>query len=336
MNSKLFNIPIPLPLNLLRNLSGVNPLIVNYHIVSDEILPHIKHIYKFRTRKKFEEDLEFLRKHYEPIDLYTFLESRQNGRKLPKNSLLLTIDDGLKEIYSNMAPILQEKKFPATIFLTKEYIDNISLGYDHKKSLLIEKLATLKTNEVEEVLKQTGLLTNEKNTVEKLIIDIRYKNRTLVDKIAELISLDFNQYLTEKSPYVTSNQVKQLIDQGFTIGGHSIDHAPFKELSIDEQIHQVIESVDFVCNSFGLNYRVFAFPYWDAGISTEFFNKLTGNIDATFGTQGLLRDSSALNNQRIGFERFQQSVKRILKVHYVRKLVYQALNQDIIRRPSVS
>lgn len=333
MNSKLFNIPIPLSINYLRRRSKVNPIIINYHVVSDEILPHIKHIYKFRSKQAFIDDLAILTRHFKVIDLNTFLDSLKNKVKLPENALLLTIDDGLKEIYTNMAPILLEKKIPATIFLTKNYVDNIELGYDHKKSLLIEKLESLKTDDVNELLNKYKIERHAAGSLHHRIINISYKNRNLVDQLANEVSIDFDKYLKDQQPYITSSQVKELINSGFSFGGHSIDHAPFIELDFNDQINQVVESVDFVCNSFDISYRVFAFPYWDAGISTGFFNRLTGNMDATFGTQGLLKDSSVLNHQRIGFERFPQSVKRILKVHYARKWIYGLLNRDIIKRP---
>jgi peptidoglycan/xylan/chitin deacetylase (PgdA/CDA1 family) len=332
MNSSLFKIPEPLPINLLRRLSGVNPLIINYHIVSDETLPHIEHIYKYRSIKEFNNDLDILTKYFHPVDLHTFLDSIKKNQQLPKNSMLLTIDDGLKEIYTKMAPILLERKIPATIFLTKNYVDNYELGDDHKKSLLINRLNNLTTGEFEKLFKKYNLVLSGNTSFKDSIINISYKNRKLIDELASSVSLNFDEYLSINKPYIVSSQVKELIDQGFTFGGHSIDHPRLVELDLENQIKQAVESVDFVCKNFNINYRVFAFPYWDGGISREFFNIINKKVDATFGTQGLLKDSASINHQRIGFERFHYPVKRMIKAHYTRKIIYQLLGKGIIKR----
>jgi len=332
MISTLFKIPIPLPIHYLRKKAGVNPLIINYHVVSNEILPHIEHIYKYRNHDHFIEDLDILAKYYQPIDLHTYLDHLKNKQELPKSAMLLTIDDGLKEIYTNMAPVLLEKKIPATIFLTKNYIDNKELGYDHKKSLLISKLNELKPNDVQKLLIQFGLFEKNKLTMNQSIINISYNNRNIVDEIANSVALNFDNYLLENKPYITSSQIKELVDNGFTIGGHSIDHAKFTELSLSDQINQAVESVDYVCNKFSVGYRVFAFPYWDGGISHEFFKLMENKVDATFGTQGMLTDPATLNHQRIGIERFSHPTKRMIKAHYFRKIIYKLLRKHIISR----
>ena len=71
---------------------------------------------------------------------YFEVDSVKNNTILPKNSFMITFDDGFRELYDIVAPILQEKKLTATIFLTRNYLDNAELGYDNKKSLILEQL----------------------------------------------------------------------------------------------------------------------------------------------------------------------------------------------------
>lgn len=331
MRSFLYKIPIPLTFPYLRNKAGVNPLIINYHVVSDSRIPHVSNIYTYRNSKKFIEDLNFFSDNYHIITLLELLESRKNKTTLPDNALFITFDDGFKEVYEIAAPILIEKKILPTIFLTKNYIDNLELGYDHRKSLLIERL--LNFNNLQDKKSVRKILNGDSLQVKTLInsiVKIPYKQRELVDRIANELKVDFKEYITVEKPYLTSQQVKELLSSGFTFGGHSIDHPNFIELSVDDQLNQAKESMDFVCNSFNINYKVFAFPYWDGGISFEFFEKLSA--DATFGTQGLLTDPVDNNIQRIGIERFNFTANRIVKAHYLRKILYHFLKKDIIQR----
>ena len=89
MKIKFENTPILLPFRLLRHFADVNPIIVNYHIVSDELLPHVKNIYAYRTIKNFIKDIDFFCNEYHIISLNDFYEAKYNHYKLPDNSLLL-------------------------------------------------------------------------------------------------------------------------------------------------------------------------------------------------------------------------------------------------------
>jgi peptidoglycan/xylan/chitin deacetylase (PgdA/CDA1 family) len=153
-----------------------------------------------------------------------------------------------------------------------------------------------------------------------------------MDAIAKHLDLDFSSYLREESPYLTSKQISTLIDQGFTIGSHALDHANFRELSLEEQIKQVIVSMDAICKRFSIHYRTFAFPYSDKEITREFFNRISSNMDATFGNQGLLEDCISNHYQRISVEKTSFSGKDTTKYCYLRNISYKLLNKHLITR----
>src|SRR5690348_781204 len=121
---------------LLRRISGVNPLVVYYHIVSDEEVPHVSRLYSFRNVREFTRDLEVFLRFFRAISLQDLLSNLEGKNVLPRNSFLLTFDDGLKECYEVIAPILKKKGIPAVFFLCKAFVDNKAMAYDHKKCLL--------------------------------------------------------------------------------------------------------------------------------------------------------------------------------------------------------
>ena len=332
MNKLFYQIPIPFTFNAIRKLANLNVLVVNYHVVSDIFLPHVNQIYNYRNTIRFVEDLDFLCRHYNTISLPELIDHLKNGHKLPEKALLLTIDDGLKEIYHVIAPILKKRNILPAVFLTSSYIDNKELGDDHKKSLLINKLALDPSSPLQKRL--VDFLRNEELLLDSLnnsIIGIPYKKRSVIDVMAKEAGIDFTSYLRENSPYLTSDQVMELKNSGYAFGGHSINHPRFSELTIEEQLQQAQESMDFVCNHFAVPYKAFAFPYWDAAVSYEFFNKL--GADVTFGTQGLLTDPVQNHIQRIGFERFKYSAAESIKAHYCRKLILTWLHAGMSIRP---
>ncbi len=302
-------------------------------MVSDASLSYINHLYRYRDVGTFVKDIEFLISRYQPISLYDLQDSVMTNTKLPKNAVLLTFDDGFKEIYEIVAPILIDKGITATFFITSNLVDNRELLYDNKKSLLIDHLSNkskaAEINKIKLLFEQHDL---KGNRFSELILNIPYNKWNLVDEIASLLGIDFDAFLKVNAPYLTSSHISELLDNGFTFGGHSLDHPRYSELSLDDQIKQTINCIDFLVKKFSLDHRVFAFPYSDHYVSQAFFNAISSQVDFTFGTQGLLTDSVSTNFQRISLEKHKASAAKTIKFHYLRRIIYQLRNKVIIPR----
>lgn len=333
MKIQFYKVPVPLDVGHLRKWSNVNPLIVNYHMVSNESLPHVNKLYPYRDISTFIKDIDYYSSNYHIIGLHDLLNSLKGDSVLPAKSLLITFDDGFREIYDHVAPILEERKISAVFFLTKQFIDNKELSIGCKKSLIINKLKSNSSStddqRVYELLSDNNIAGN---SIFEKIMSLSYHQRPLIDEIASVIGFNFCDYLAETKPYVTSSQVVELINQGFYIGGHSVDHPRYHEITLEEQLYQTITSVDFLVEKFSIDYRVFAFPHTDRHITKEFFNAVSGTLDATFGLPGLIPDLIPFNFQRIGVENENNRVSRTIKFHYARRIIYQKLNRGYFKR----
>jgi len=90
--------------------------IVCYHSVTQvpvKVDPHKQHI----PLPLFLQHLDYLQKHYRVISLSQYLEARRENRRLPHHSAVLTFDDGFADFYSVVAPELNRRKIPATVFV---------------------------------------------------------------------------------------------------------------------------------------------------------------------------------------------------------------------------
>ncbi|MEQ3307152.1 polysaccharide deacetylase family protein [Fusobacterium varium] len=82
-----------------------NLIIVMYHYVrnlKDSRFPEIKGL----DVSEFEEQIKYLMKHYKIISIEEVIECLDNKRNLPENSVLLTFDDGYKDHYTYVLPVL--------------------------------------------------------------------------------------------------------------------------------------------------------------------------------------------------------------------------------------
>lgn len=308
-------------------------MIVNYHMVSDLQLPYIQNLYHYRDVKTFLRDLELYRKSYCPIGMPEFLASLKGETILPENALMVTFDDGFREIVETAAPLLLAREIPATLFITRDFVDNKALNHDNKQSMVVERLKSHVSRRIKQdildLVKQNSLPGDD---LLEIVLKIPYNKRSLVDQIASMLDIDFAEFLAVQRPYISTSQISQLIDQGFTFGGHSIDHARFPELPLEDQVTQARSSIDFLSEKFAIDYRVFAFPYSDHGVESSFFEEISDDIDASFGSHGLLEDPVKNHFQRISVEKYNQLAQKTIKFHYTRRIIKNYMRRSLVVR----
>ncbi|MEI7675252.1 MAG: polysaccharide deacetylase family protein [Bacteroidales bacterium] len=324
-----------IPLEFFIRISRQRLLLPFYHIISDKETVHIKHLYQVRTTSSFEKDIDFYLKHYSPITPDMLIQSLKAGEPTKKNSFLLTFDDGLREFHDVVAPILLRKGVSAICFLNSDFIDNKDLFYRYKTSILIEKLISQK-NISKEIINWFETKNLVIDSTFSSLLTIKYAQSDQLNELAELVGVDFNQYLQTNKPYLDSNQINRLIKQGFSFGAHSIDHPRYSEISLVEQIRQTKESIDFVENKFNLDNRLFCFPFTDTGVKNNFFQLIfdieNSIADFTFGSSGLKKDRIKKNIQRIPMEIEDFSAQEIIYGEYIYYLCKSLLRKNTINR----
>ena len=312
-----------IPIEFLIKRSNQNLILPFYHTVANTELVHIKNLYKVKSEAQFIKDLDFLLKHFEPIDYKDF----KNNSSFSKPSFLLSFDDGLKEFDDVIAPILIKKGIPAICFLNSAFIDNNDLFFRYKASLLIEEFNC--KPDLKQKFYSLGI-----NDIQKHLLGISYKNKEKLDTIANLINYSFEQFLEKEKPYLTSKQIENLIKKGFYFGSHSVDHPEYQFINEAEQILQTKKSIDFIVNRFNLDYKIFSFPFTDYNISKNFFDKIEAMklLETTFGTAGQKKDEIKTNVQRIAFENKNLSAEEIIKTELLYFLLKNPFGKNIIRR----
>lgn len=316
-----------------RSRQGILPF---YHMVTDADAPHVKHLYSFRNVAAFEKDLDHFLANYRPIDLHAFRASVQDGQGIPEKSFFLSFDDGFRELFEIVRPILLRKGIPATFFLNKAFVDNKDLFYRNKVSLLIEQYLTQPASYN---VREIDTFFNDHhiggNSFKERIKSLEYRQKHLVDQVAELMHFDQDQWLTKNQPYLTSGQVQTMISDGFTFGGHSIDHAKYCTVDLEEQLRQTRESMKWVTETFDLDYKVFAFPFHDQFVSQRFFETIKEEnlCELTFGTAELQDDVISTNLQRMWFENTDAEPASVITTCFDAKEKRMAEGSDRIRRP---
>lgn len=286
-------------LSKLKHMSGAPLYVVNYHSVANaDVDPYINRN-RYRTLAEFEEDILFYKRRFRILGALDVKEILATGKEIPTDAVVLTFDDGLRTNYDSFVPILKKHGVTGTFFLCSAFIDNRDLHYGRKANLLRQTLEQRKDAKLNQAVRAyLGDHDLFRESVDRSISAIDYSKKEHLEKLADIVGINFGAYLAQHQPYLTSTQIREMIETGFTIGAHSIDHPRFTELTQDEQFEQTVGSVRSIVEEFSLGYRLFAFPYGDDALETGFFERIRPHVDLTFGMGGFVQDPVDFNIQR--------------------------------------
>jgi len=299
-----------------------------YHCVSDENLPHIRNVIQYKNVRQFENDLDEFSKYFQFITWDEFKQFIRGNFRSEKTVALLTFDDGFREFYDVVAPILERKGIYAINFINPAFIDNRDLMFRCKASLIVDRLEKMPAfnPEIQRIFESQEDLKTQ-------LLKIRYAEREKLDRAAEILDINFNAFLNEQKPYLSFDQLNTLTEKGFGISSHSWDHPRYHELSLQQQLDTTFRTLEYLKEHHFL-YESFAFPFTDFRVSEAFFNEVFKNneIFCTFGSAGLKLDSMEKNFQRIPMEA-SESAAAIIKKEIAYFKVKKILNKNkIIRR----
>lgn len=288
-----------------------------YHVVNDNPSSHLRNLFPIISLEKFEKDIDFLGRNFDFISSNELLESLDKN-EVPKNKCLLTFDDGYRECYDVIYPILKSKGIPAIFFITSDFVDNANLSHFNKVSLILDNLNTnITISEVVRLLKENNLYSGH---VFKDIRKLGFRHLGLIENLGKLMEIDFEYYLNKNKPYLNKIQIKELHSNGFGIGAHSNNHQRYIELNKDQQILQTKQSLKFVESITNEPSRFFAFPYSSYGFRPELYNDFSNII--FFDTyKGFVKSNSKII-QRFTMDTNRSIESRLVEIR-IKKMSYR-------------
>lgn len=238
---------------------------VMYHYVREisvSSFPNIKGL----EFKSFINQLDYLTSKYSIISYNDLLSSRK-GIDLPKNSCLLTFDDGYLDHFKYVLPELEKRKIkglffpPVTTTLNVKILDVNKIHFilasvDNDEILvsLLKKLL-LEFQIKEDYIKACSAkfaVPNRFDTANTIFFKRMLQHvlpEDLRNKICDIMFYKFvskDQIDFSHNLYMSKNQLKELISLGHSVGSHTYDHPWLDKLSNDEQEKEIDKSLDFL------------------------------------------------------------------------------------------
>ena len=67
--------------------------------------------------------IDIIKKKCSPISLSRLYKSVTSGEPLPKNAVIITVDDGYEDFFQYALPLFEAYRIPVTLFITSDFID---------------------------------------------------------------------------------------------------------------------------------------------------------------------------------------------------------------------
>lgn len=237
--------------------------IVYYHMISD-----IDKNYYFKnkaiTKTLFQQQIDFFKKHYTIVSMQQALDLIDN-EKDTKNILVISFDDGFKENFTTIYPILKKNNILGTFFLISNCIDNKDLMW-RNKLLLINKSASDKIlNAVKKLSEEYKIPLTTKNfnllNWSLSYWDMRNKENYVNYLWKLTMPYSLEEFLDKEKPYMSSNEIKILSSEGHEIGSHSISHPAFSKLDYDDFKHEISQSSKIIGSIINKKINKFSYPF---------------------------------------------------------------------------
>ena len=222
--------------------------------------------------EEFKAQLNFLEKNYKIITMEALIKFVKKDISLPKNSCLLTFDDGYKDHYLYVFPELKKRGIQGSFFpapktiLEKKILDvnkiHFILAKEKNTNLLIDNIKKLiddyKQKDDRKKISSFGDYW-KKNVVasrwdsKEIVFIKRILQNALPEKIrSKICNSLFDLYIKKNQEefaselYVTSDELKEMINSNMYVGNHSYQHLWLNTLSKNLQEQEIEKSLNYL------------------------------------------------------------------------------------------
>ena len=220
------------------------------------------------------------------IDSSQLFNSLNYGKHIPSNSFLLTFDDGLKDHFSYVFPILKKNKINGLFFPPLQPLYEKIVLPVHKIHFILEKnndeqKLFNKLFDLINFYKEEFNLESPKNYFDNLKFTSRFDSNKIefIKKILQkfllkkprelIINKLFEEFVSEdeksfsENLYMNIDEIKEMKEEGMFFGGHGYSHSWFTSLSSEQLEFEIQKCREFCQKINQSNILIMCYPYGD-------------------------------------------------------------------------
>jgi peptidoglycan/xylan/chitin deacetylase (PgdA/CDA1 family) len=257
---------------LLRRLAPWRgALVLSYHRIGEACALDTARSLVSATTQSLDEQLRFLTRHCEvidPADLAPELLA-QRGRRV-----LITFDDGYRDLYEHAYPVLQANRVRAAMFLCSGFIDGFADAWWDEVAWILRRspLRVLPAGP----WSAEPLALDEQNLEHSIDVATRrcwelspQGTAQLLEELATVSAAGRRPTSDSADDWITWEMARELSAAGHQIGAHTVNHLILAKLPRERQHEEIAGSADRIEAELGERPRWFAYPVGVPGVFDE-------------------------------------------------------------------
>ena len=273
--------------------------VVMYHYVRDlknSRYPNIKGL----DIEKFKKQIKFFKENYNFIRMEDLIEyyKSPNEKRLPEKSILLTFDDGYKDHYTYVLPVLLENDIQGSFYIStkcfqdKKVLDVNKIHFILESCIGEEEKVLSEIKEYLETNKDSRISLSYDDYFQEYAVASRFDKKEVIfikrmlqvalpedyrEKIVEQLFKKYvcsieNKIISERAfweeLYLTPEQIRAMEKLGMHIGFHSHNHVWLDSLKKEEQEFQIKSSINYF-KEIGIDTKKMTISYPYGGYNEE-------------------------------------------------------------------
>ncbi len=227
-------------------------------------------------KSRFEAQMAYLSRNATVVDLNEAVAGLRNGNPQPRDSVVLTFDDGFRDNRTIAAPILRKYRYCATFFPIGSLVNGSGLPWPHALYLLLDAMQSKPFRiDIQGFQRISGkrLGGNGKLRLARRLRPFleslpRGERDAALVKLCETNGVPAG-LLGCDDLFMTDPDLRALVAEGHRIGGHSMSHRGLTTLSPAECGDEVAMSRKRIGSYGGSGFASFAYPYGDHDIEVR-------------------------------------------------------------------
>ncbi|HDN74422.1 MAG TPA: polysaccharide deacetylase family protein, partial [Archaeoglobus sp.] len=207
--------------------------------------------------------MAYFYRNFKILSLNELVQYIRQGKPLPKRVVIITFDDGYRDIYLHAYPILRKYHIPATIFLTTGLIGTGNLFWWDKVAYVIQH--TIATQLSLDELGSYSLHSKSARFHASLAITEGLRKLpnerrvSLVEKLLSTTGVDIPEDLGKKL-ILSWDEVKEMSNGGIEFGAHSVTHPVLTNMPLEEAKWEIVQSKKDIERKIGKEVTAFSYP----------------------------------------------------------------------------
>lgn len=211
--------------------------------------------------KIFEKQIDVLARRFPVISLSEAVSQKRSGQAKNKVQIVLTFDDGYRDNYKTVFPLLSKKGLPAAFFVATGYIGSNAPLWD---SEIIERL--IASQEISDIRTSKHIFSRRAGESQSLFAFRVFEEMKSQEMPVIHEALDFLRRKSPKRDFkydgcMDWSHIEEMSGAGMEIGAHGITHRSLARMSFDEAAEEIKRSKSDIESRTKKKCVHFAFPF---------------------------------------------------------------------------